>query len=1196
MTKRGRICSKSLARVIVMILIMSLCLCGCNKQSSNTPTNESSSQQTSEVTKPSEESKEDASKEDTSESKQEESKEESKETEESKEESSQEQPELSGDYLKEVAETEIFEMVLSDYNSDYVVGDTVTITMDLECTSAFNGSLGTCVGTDYAWEQSEFNAEAGTYTLSWKIKPSVDMAQLGIWYSGGTKVGVKAIDVTIEEPEIGLKGNYIKLLQAGDNWEMKLSDYNSAYVVGDYVNLEITFESDGDFNGAVGACIGKDYAWNQKEYAYDASGTYIFSWKFKPSTDMAQVGVWWVGGSAVGIKDIKVTVEEQPIGITGDYIEIFTDGGIYEFKPSSINPHFSFGDSIRVTVELESDGAFNGCMGTCVGNTYAWQQTEYNSGTGISTWVLEVAPTADLVQIGLWWLDGSAVGIRSINVDITYWGYKHDKIVGEIYTAEGGDVYEFKPSDYCEFEDGDIITIEAELWSNEVFNGRLFVSDASGKTEKLMTKFDRNGGTVVASLVLEANKDDVAKIEFWWANSKVALNKINVFKGGTIKVDEPGEWTIIGSSQNFYAPDYGKYEEGDTIKVEATFTGDGAFNGQLGMAGTSWCQADFTTDKAGTVTASMEVPGAYLGDVKISMWWIGGSKVTLDSLKVTVVETSSEETPDDGTDDGNTGEDVPEVEGTLIFAGDANESYDVKTAEDMAWLLEAADDDVVTIVYKAEAGKNGWGVLGWGAQVGETWVDGPSYSADTADSTKTMTVTTTAAELKEALKIEEDSEVTNIKLGAWNSGQIVSLSIAKAGEAEDDVTPTPTPAPEVTPDLSLADTSYDFDVKEYLPDVKAGDTVLITATITTESTGVFNGGIGMHDANTTNEDGGHWKQVAYDKAGEHTLEVTILEMIGDDGSPYLSTNGSVQLWWPNANAGYDVELFVELTAELVESEVAPTATPAPEATATPAPEATATPVPVVYNFAYNVDDADEYVQEKYAFLIKDYVSDVEAGDTVKITAEFASDTWYGGGIKANIVDDTATEGYSWGDVASFDQDSKTVSGTMEVPFGAGYNTVEIQMWWMGNTDAEGVDLVSLTVEKVEAEPEATATPVPEATATPAPEATATPVPEATATPVPEATATPVPEATATPEPEATATPAPEATPTPEPVVYNYAYTTDDSGTYVQEAYKFKLSDYIADVAQGDKVKITATFSGTAGFGGAIQGNIVDAEN
>ncbi|MBQ7775812.1 MAG: hypothetical protein IJ379_07810, partial [Lachnospiraceae bacterium] len=81
-----------------------------------------------------------------------------------------------------------------------------------------------------------------------------------------------------------------------------------------------------------------------------------------------------------------------------------------------------------------------------------------------------------------------------------------------------------------------------------------------------------------------------------------------------------------------------------------------------------------------------------------------------------------------------------------------------------------------------------------------------------------------------------------------------------------------------------------------------------------------NGGIGMHDANTTNEDGGHWKQVAYDKAGEHTLEVTILEMTGDDGSPYLSTNGSVQLWWPNADAGYDVELFVDVTAEIVSNE------------------------------------------------------------------------------------------------------------------------------------------------------------------------------------------------------------------------------------------------------------------------------------
>ena len=443
------------------------------------------------------------------------------------------------DYLKELQETEMYEFSLASYNSDYKVGDTVIITVEMECEADFGGTIGSCVGKNYEWQQKDFEATAGSYTLSWEIKPSVDTAQLSIWYSGGNSVGIKSIDVAIAEPEIGLTGDYIKLFTGEDNLEFALSKYNSKYQVGDYVKISVEFESDGDFSGALGTCQGSNYEWVQQDFVYEQAGTYTLTWTAKPSVDMAQIGIWWIGGTAVGVKSINVDKVEQEVGLTGEYKALFTEPGNYEFYPSIVEPQFKFGDEALITVTFESDGEFNGCMGTCVGSNYDWKQVEYSSETGLSTWQLQISPVVDMVQVGIWWIGGTAVGIVDIDVDITYWGYQHHVTTGALYTAtQKGDVYTFNPSDYCDYEEGDVITITAAFNSNDVYNGCLKMKDANGAVKQ--AGFESNGGVTTCSLVLAGSKED-AEIDFWWMNTRVGLDSITVVKGG--ELEQPTEPT-----------------------------------------------------------------------------------------------------------------------------------------------------------------------------------------------------------------------------------------------------------------------------------------------------------------------------------------------------------------------------------------------------------------------------------------------------------------------------------------------------------------------------------------------------------------------------------------------------------------------------------------------------------------------------
>ena len=155
------------------------------------------------------------------------------------------------------------------------------------------------------------------------------------------------------------------------------------------------------------------------------------------------------------------------------------------------------------------------------------------------------------------------------------------------------------------------------------------------------------------------------------------------------------------------------------------------------------------------------------------------------------------------------GTNVSATEGSeLLFAGGSNVAYE---SEDVSWLMDAEDDDVITLVYTCtDSTHAGWGVLGWGATVDGVWTDGPSHAADATDAGASVYATMTVKELKTALGIKDNSEVTLIKLGAWNGGKIEGLYISA---------PDAVPTKEEAKDVDASEITTEDSKKAALPEL-----------------------------------------------------------------------------------------------------------------------------------------------------------------------------------------------------------------------------------------------------------------------------------------------------------------------------------------------------------------------------------------
>ncbi len=173
---------------------------------------------------------------------------------------------------------------------------------------------------------------------------------------------------------------------------------------------------------------------------------------------------------------------------------------------------------------------------------------------------------------------------------------------------------------------------------------------------------------------------------------------------------------------------------------------------------------------------------------------------------------------------------APVITGKKVIASNLTSTY---ATNDPSWLMNASDNDIVTVVYTCtDPSHANWGILGWGASVDNTWQNGDNYSA-ASNATEEVTKVYTVKELKKSLNIKANSSVTYLCLSVWNGGKIVSLSIASTDGETPEPTVAPTEAPTVAP--TVAPTEVPTEAPTIAPTV--APTVAPTAAPTTTPAG-----------------------------------------------------------------------------------------------------------------------------------------------------------------------------------------------------------------------------------------------------------------------------------------------------------------------------------------------------------------------
>ncbi len=345
--------------------------------------------------------------------------------------------EFEGNYDRFLTTVSNLEIKIADYISGYVPGTPIIVEMKMESDGLFNGCLGTCIGSDYAWTTKEFASDTGSeVTLSWELVPSIDNIQLQLWAMEGSKVGVRSIKMsqtTISENTIvgntdsnkpSMNGSYLAKYTSGGDVSYNISLLSSGWTMGDTVRVTVVYECDGGTNGAFGTCVGSNYAWTTSNWSTDNYGTYTASFEVTPSIDNVQFQIYYVGGSAIGIKSVSVAVTASPYS----GIAIMSTGSKHVASIASLCPGVEDGDTVRLSATLYSGDYFNGCIGGSNSNE-AWINTSGECSNGESTWSVTISNVdADAAaEVQVWWSNSGKVALKSLTGTIVAKGEKTEE-------------------------------------------------------------------------------------------------------------------------------------------------------------------------------------------------------------------------------------------------------------------------------------------------------------------------------------------------------------------------------------------------------------------------------------------------------------------------------------------------------------------------------------------------------------------------------------------------------------------------------------------------------------------------------------------------------------------------------------------------------------------------------------------------
>lgn len=366
-------------------------------------------------------------------------------------------------------------------------------------------------------------------------------------------------------------------------------------------------------------------------------------------------------------EETKEVVIEAPPELSGDYLYLLDSTKTITIWPGLYCQYWVPGQTIIVTVEMESNGSFGGCLGTCV-NKWAWAMETFSSDTGSTIevqWML--TPIQNNIQLQFWWMSGSQIGIKSIKVDRATDPNPLSKLEQVVTPSEPArDPYEGNAnaaySGYMDIADGGwwtqknipidslISNVDPSTITSIVFNGETsFQLGYNGTTTGTWTQFDNITSYTATDVDLSENYyaaigiskgDDVPYRFTWDVYTNGATPAVG---GGSAEEETPSNVKTAtytfddaenGNNETFsvdlytYFPDL---QEGDQVKLTADFTTNGGwYGGGLGandsaVAG-GWTQTDYDSGAGSSVSQTVTVYGGS-NSAQVQMWWIGGADV-----------------------------------------------------------------------------------------------------------------------------------------------------------------------------------------------------------------------------------------------------------------------------------------------------------------------------------------------------------------------------------------------------------------------------------------------------------------------------------------------------------------------------------------------------------------------------------------
>ncbi|MBQ7944350.1 MAG: hypothetical protein IJ326_09850 [Lachnospiraceae bacterium] len=554
----------------------------------------------------------------------------------------QKAPGLTGSYSQVFRSSGMMNIDLKNYASGFEIGDTVTISVTVESDGDFSGSLGMTTGSNYAWKQNDYEKGAGTHTFSVSGEATGDSAQLGIWYVGGSSVGVKSVSVSIDKKasnNSSTSGNYsgVKVISGPTNIKIDPSSYCSDYAEGDTVKITATLYSEEYFNGTIGMSD-RNGNWKQAGTKECNGGTTTWSLTVSDSAGTAELQVWWMNGNKLAVKSISVSVVEKGKGEEAD-TEI---PGETQTETEEI-PGTMIPDESTPTESTPSGGGSSESTpsgGESEGSVPSEEESESSTA--------------------------SPDGVKDLLV----------------HTFTEKQDFKFKIQDYIGgIEVGDKVTMEIRLEGDVYANGCIGCNSLPGEAWT-SAYYETVDGAASAILTINVPYDSTeAQVQVWWWDGEGSLNLYLTVYEGDVKADEEepesGESsddstesnatvTFTTDSASTGAADEVKPTHivnlndyisdlavGDKVDVTVNMSGNTWYGGGIGVnsydastGGASWKQTNFESSATNEATATftVDVPFETDNNIQIQLWWWGPGEIKMD---VTAKKQETIDSPDD---------------------------------------------------------------------------------------------------------------------------------------------------------------------------------------------------------------------------------------------------------------------------------------------------------------------------------------------------------------------------------------------------------------------------------------------------------------------------------------------------------------------------------------------------------------------